>query len=142
MNKGVMRLGEKLGYVKVHRTMDYELPMAGRDKSSERIPEHMLENIDFGPGCWEWTGNKLPNGYGRVPNQRSPSNYRYAHREMYRLWYWEEVPGGREHHVMHSCDNPGCVRPDHLTLGTARENHDDAVRKGRKAKATNDHAVS
>ena len=132
MEKGIQRLGEKLGYVKAYGFKKHEQPFAGRKRLD--IPQKMLDNIDFGPGCWEWTGNRTPAGYGVVTSEYT---YRgchtvYAHREMYRLWYWEEPPNGREFHVMHSCDNPGCVRPDHLSLGTAKQNHDDAIAKGRK----------
>ena len=76
--------------------------------------------------CWIWTGAKLPRGYGRFYYRGKP---RYAHRVSI------EILGGQcprdDQVVMHSCDNPQCVNPEHLSIGTQTDNMRDAAAKGR-----------
>lgn len=78
-------------------------------------------------GCWFWIGSKFPKGYGQVklPKQRKQE---YAHRISYMIHHGEILDGK---HVCHKCDNPSCVNPDHLFLGTAHDNHMDMKQKGR-----------
>lgn len=77
-------------------------------------------------GCLEWTGARAKSGYGSV---RLPVNrFESAHRIAYRAAYGS-IPDGMV--VMHKCDNPPCMEPTHLTLGTHADNALDMVRKGR-----------
>lgn len=77
--------------------------------------------------CWLWAGAKLPTGYGRLyPEGRT--GY-YAHRLSWEIANGREVPSGL--HVMHACDNPQCVNPNHLSVGTRSDNMRDASVKGR-----------
>ena len=75
--------------------------------------------------CWEWTGFKC-NGYGQIII--NGKRY-YAHRIAFELEYGK-IPDGLC--VLHHCDNPPCVRPDHLFLGTRGDNNRDSMLKGRK----------
>ena len=75
-------------------------------------------------GCWEWRGARQPKGYGRFLDGGRKVG---AHRFVCELTYGPSV--GR--YALHACDNPGCVRPDHLRWGTQSENLADAVRRGR-----------
>lgn len=77
--------------------------------------------------CWEWTGVKQKAGYGRIwLNGRFVG----AHRVAWMIHHQKEIPDGML--VCHHCDNPSCVRPDHLFLGTVRDNSLDMMSKGRK----------
>ena len=77
--------------------------------------------------CWVWTAGRYRSGYGSILANGKP---RYAHRVS-----WEinvgPIPEGL--HILHRCDTPPCVRPDHLFAGTVRENALDMVSKGRHA---------
>ncbi len=77
-----------------------------------------------GMDCWEWVGCKDPKGYGRINVDRVG---RLAHRISYALCIGD--PG--DLFVCHACDNPPCVNPSHLSLGTNDDNRNDARNKGR-----------
>jgi len=76
-------------------------------------------------GCWEWTASTDERGYGRF-GIRVPV-YK-AHRVSWTIHHGQ-IPDGLE--ACHTCDNPSCVRPDHLFLGTQADNLEDCARKGR-----------
>jgi len=86
--------------------------------------ENKTEKIPIG-GCWIWTGAKHPDGYGSIKYKNQPWK---VHRLSY-LVYKGEIA---ESLVLHSCDNPSCINPEHLFLGTASDNMKDMVSKGRK----------
>jgi len=83
------------------------------------------DRVIKGDGCWEWQGPRLPRGYGQFIRNR---NRWYAHRFSYTVSHGD-IPTG--YVVMHVCDNPPCVRPDHLRVGTQAENREDCAAKGR-----------
>ena len=85
--------------------------------------ENKVERIP-GVDCWLWAG--AHNRYGHLAVN---GETKLAHRVSWELAHGP-ITGGMN--VLHKCDTPLCVRPDHLFLGTQRENILDAVRKGRQ----------
>lgn len=77
--------------------------------------------------CWNWTAAKNRSGYGQI---RVKGKLWIAHRFIYSKTYCS-IPEGKV--IMHICDNPSCVNPKHLLLGTLAENNKDRARKNRSA---------
>jgi hypothetical protein len=76
--------------------------------------------------CWVWTGAITRSGYGKFSVARKA--WERAH-VVSRVLVHGPVAGG--HFVLHHCDNPACVRPSHLFTGTAKDNAQDMIKKGR-----------
>lgn len=79
-----------------------------------------------GDGCWEWQGHRTPFGHGQLTHRGVSL---YAHRVSWELLNGP-IPDGAS--VCHRCDNPPCVRPSHLWLGSQRDNLRDMADKGRQ----------
>ena len=92
------------------------------DEKYEPVPES---------GCWIWTAKVKDKrlGYGVIHiGGRRNGRWHYAHRISWGLYRFT-IPFGLD--VLHKCDNPSCVNPDHLFLGTQADNNFDRDRKGR-----------
>jgi hypothetical protein len=103
--------------------------MIGRPTPEERL----WRRVDKTDGCWIWKGTSNNQGYGTI---YYGDRKVLAHRLAWELTYGP-IPLGA--HVLHRCDTPRCVRPDHLWLGDAKANSDDKVAKGRQGTRAQPH---
>lgn len=89
-----------------------------------------VEPMTEGNGCWEWSGGLSNPGYGKLEVPIAPCKPRaiLAHRLSYEMHYGN-IPDAS--FVLHRCDNPSCVNPKHLFLGSQGDNVRDCVAKGR-----------
>ena len=86
--------------------------------------------VDLVTGCWEYTGGRDKDGYGKLKIDGEDLR---AHRVSYER---AKGPLGDGDIVCHSCDNPPCINPDHLFVGDHATNHADRNKKGRQAKGS------
>ena len=100
-------------------------------RGKENHPEHLARRLVNGISpkgeneCWQWEKTNNNHGYGTLTiNGRT----RYAHRLAYELSYGP-IPAGLD--VMHDCDNPACINPNHLRVGTRSQNMADCHARGR-----------
>lgn len=86
---------------------------------------------DPNSGCWLWIRYQNKDGYGKL---NVGNKVRFSHRVSYEI-YKGSIPKGMN--VCHKCDTPACINPDHLWLGTQRENIIDMFKKGRAIRKIN-----
>lgn len=93
------------------------------------IIKRFWEKVDISDptGCWNWTASVAGKGYGQIKVPKTRRQV-YAHRLSYEF-HFGPIPAGLL--VCHKCDNPRCVRPDHLFLGTSEDNLVDMAKKDR-----------
>ena len=106
------------------RVVHYSLRRYNSDMK-QPLGDRFGTKVQSGSGCWEWTGTRTKRGYGQLGVS---GKTKWAHRVS-----WEinngPIPDGL--FVCHHCDNPPCVRPSHLFLGTHQDNMRDMAEKGR-----------
>jgi hypothetical protein len=120
IKKGIIKGITPNMYIKNHHVSEFP--------SYNGVNERFWSQVDIqSPNiCWVWVGKKAPGkyNYGRFGNKHSASRFS-----------WElangAIPDGM--FVLHKCDNPPCVNPNHLFLGTQQDNMDDMKNKGRRA---------
>lgn len=96
-------------------------------KKARPAEERFWENVWPEPnsGCWLWTGAARPKGYGMISVDRRMRSATHISLKIHGI----EVPTGK--YALHSCDNPWCVNPGHLFVGTQKDNIADCICKGR-----------
>lgn len=104
--------------------------MAYKAKQPEDRFWRYVKKVDN--GCWEWLGCLSKNGYGvfSVPHIPGENKHSYAHRFSWEL-HFGSIPEGKV--ICHKCDNPSCLNPEHLFIGTQKDNLADMVKKNRGA---------
>lgn len=95
--------------------------------------ERFWDKVVKTESCWLWDASVDRKGYGKINHNGKPKS---AHRLSYEIAYGP-IPEGM--FVCHKCDNPPCVRPDHLFIGTNKDNMADMKSKGRGRKPLNKH---
>lgn len=121
------------GYCQKHyrRYMKYGSPEAGKhDHEPMEVRFWHFVDKKSEEECWNWTGNKTAGGYGQFSVGKKYQGSEGAHRISWKIHNKQEIP--HKWHVMHKCDNRSCVNPSHLTIGTAKQNTQDMIAKGRK----------
>lgn len=93
------------------------------------LKERLLSGIEIDPetGCWLWQRNKTPGGYGvmRLPGTRKKEG---VHRIAFKLFV-KPIQDGL--YILHHCDIRHCCNPEHLYEGTAKDNIQDAIKRGK-----------
>lgn len=93
----------------------------------ERLLKSFEKHVIRQDGCWGWKGPIDHGGYPVMSCKRSIGPDR-GHKAS---WVIHKGPLKKGKHICHSCDNPICTNPDHLWIGTHKENNDDKIKKGR-----------
>lgn len=94
-----------------------------------------FSQVQYSPDCWEWLGSTARKGYGQFYFQ---GKTKPSHR-----WSYEYFIGPLGDLLCcHHCDNPPCVNPFHLFAGTAKDNAQDMVKKGRAPRQKFSHCVN
>lgn len=95
-------------------------------RAKKEVSQNFLGHVEKTDGCWLWTGCRDKDGYGHFAMNGATVK---AHRASYIL---ANGPITEGLHILHSCDNPSCVRPDHLYAGTRSQNMQDMVNRNRR----------
>jgi hypothetical protein len=94
------------------------------------VADGFWSKVQIGPDCWIWIGFTNRQGYGYLAKGGTERGNYYAHRVSWEI-HFGLVPHGML--VLHHCDNPSCVNPAHLWLGTNHDNVRDRDKKSRGA---------
>lgn len=124
--EGCKKKHESKGYCRTHgyNNAKYGNPIRIAETLKERLSRSTI--IISPSDCHLWTGALIKKGYGVMLFR---GGHRYAHRSSYEV-YKGEIPKGM--FVCHSCDVRNCINPSHLWLGTAKDNSQDMIKKGRR----------
>ena len=98
--------------------------------NKRNLVDRFWDKVEATDGCWIWGGSLYNTGYGEIRNKTTRL---LAHRVSWEI-HFGKIPDGLC--VLHRCDNPPCVNPKHLFLGTRGDNIRDCIQKGRNRPVT------
>lgn len=126
-NKCIYIIGEVTSGIKKSCGCHYKFT---KEQYLKKVEKDLLEKKVDRNGCWEWPGQLDYHGYGRRSfGQYEKNKKELVHRISFQIFRGEI---GKKH-VLHTCDNTKCYNPDHLYLGTAKDNMRDLKKRGRPA---------
>lgn len=120
--------GQPMRFVNGHQSLGHVRPRKLIDPTIrfwKKVDKHGPIHPTLGTECWLWTGYQMPFGHGQL---NVGDKIVLTHRFSWELHHGP-IPEGLS--VLHHCDVPNCIRPDHLFLGTQKDNVQDAIQKGR-----------
>src|SRR5258708_238256 len=97
-------------------------------RSRRTLQDRFWPKVQMSEGCWTWLAKKSKDGYGPIGRGGKDGEIMRAHRASWEI-HFGPIPEGMC--VLHKCDNPTCVNPVHLFLGTNSDNVRDSIKKGR-----------
>lgn len=126
-------LWQRLAALKVSAN---QKPLGSMEERVAALERRFWGKVNKREGCWEWTGTLHKSGYGGTcaGKSRTGKNGTITTHRLSWLLTFGDIPD--KLFVLHKCDNKKCVRPDHLFLGTQKDNMGDAARKGLLSKPT------
>jgi hypothetical protein len=137
-DKDVEALGLCVNHYRLNRK--YGSPVAYKNHNGlfrrMSVEQRFLFNVEKTNGCWNWTASVDSDGYGRFSGTLRGQLYKKAHRFSYAFYHGDIG----DKLVCHTCDNPRCVNPAHLFLGSNAENMADRFSKGRFRIPTGEHS--
>ena len=100
-----------------------------KQRKKKTIFERFIMKVKFSDpnDCWLWLAGKDKHGYGHMSSNRDETPLK-THRVSFQL-FKGKIPEGAG--VLHNCDNPSCVNPNHLRAGTQKDNMQDASKRNR-----------
>jgi hypothetical protein len=127
--------GNKL-CINIQHMILFKHSSGGPEDNIEWLLDRLKKRIIINPitHCWEWQGSKYRRGYGKIQVR---ARMKAAHRMMWMCAHGD----AKELNVLHKCDNPSCINPEHLFLGTQADNVQDKVIKNRAGFKLNPEAV-
>lgn len=120
---GAVKAGSARQFVQGH-----SLKLPNPNRLPKNTQSSFWERVQRGPSCWEWQGRRDKLGYGHF---RFNGKSHLAHRLAY-AFSTGHLSGSDL--IRHKCDNPHCVRPDHLEIGNSKDNIHDAIIRARSGK--------
>lgn len=125
----ICRKTERSRKTKERNESQFKYENATENEIKEKFKRNYEKEVVRKEGCWGWKGYHDKDGYAQITGYNGKKAIPIkAHRISYEI-YNGKIPEGFR--VCHTCDNPICTNPDHLWLGTAKENSQDGVKKGR-----------
>lgn len=98
-------------------------------ENMKTVTNRFWKHVNKEGNCWVWTGNRGSNGYGQLSVYVDGTQKKMAAHRLSYIIHCATIPA--EMVVLHTCDNPACVNPKHLRIGSRSDNQRDMIRKGR-----------